>query len=223
MARHDKAKIAIVDYRMSNLYSVKHACDCFSLHSVITSDKNDILSADAVILPGVGAFGDAMENLAALGLISPLREFVGSGRPLMGICLGLQLLFSESEEFGRHAGLGILRGSVVRFRNERPEGGKVKVPHIGWSELRRSGNAAAWSNSPLREISDGEYMYYIHSYYVVPENNEITLAVSRYGGVRFCSAVMSRNIFGLQFHPEKSAHEGIKIFKGWVDCYKLGA
>ena len=222
MLGQNKARIVIVDYGMNNLFSVKHACDYFALNSVITSDRTKILNADAVILPGVGAFGDAMANLATLDLISPLKDFVDSGRPLMGICLGLQLLFSESEEFGKFKGLDIIHGSVMRFRNEGSESEIIKVPHIGWNQMLKSVNVALWDNSPLCGISDGEYVYYAHSYYVVPENSAMTLAVSNYGGTEFCSGIINENIFALQFHPEKSAHEGIKIFRNWIRHYKLG-
>lgn len=222
MSRNDKPKIAIVDYRMSNLFSVKHVCDYFSLNSIITSDKKEILAADAVILPGVGAFGVAMENLAALDLIAPIKDFTASGKPLMGICLGQQLLFTESEEFGRHKGLDLIRGNVVRFSNQKSNGRKIKVPHVGWSQMFKSENINLWDNSPLRDISEGRYVYYIHSYYVVPENSATTLAVSHYEGTEFCSSVMNDNIFAMQFHPEKSAHEGIQIFRNWIQHYNLG-
>ncbi len=220
MLKQNKFNIAIIDYKMSNLFSVKHACDYVGLNSIITHDKDDIMSAEAVILPGVGAFGDAMENLTKLDLISPIRDFAESGKPLMGICLGLQLLFTESEEFGNFKGLNIINGRVVRFSNNSAEGAKIKIPHVGWSQIFRSDNTSLWGNSPLRLIPEGEYMYFIHSYYIVPENSAIKLTLTSYGGIEFCSSIISKNIFALQFHPEKSAMEGVRIFKDWINYYK---
>jgi glutamine amidotransferase len=160
-------KVAIIDYHMSNLYSVKNACDYIGVNAVITSDKEELLKADAVMLPGVGAFRDAITNLEELDLISPIKDFVSSGKPFMGICLGLQLLFSESEEFGQAKGLGFIPGEVKKF--DYTNG--VKVPHVGWNSIYcPEGNKEAWERSPLKVVKENEYMYFVHSYYVEPQD-----------------------------------------------------
>jgi len=206
-------KVVIIDYHMSNLYSVKNACERAGVAAATTSDINKIMDADAVILPGVGAFSDAVDNLKKLDLISPIKDFVNSGRPFMGICLGMQLLFSESEEFGQTKGLALIPGRVVRFDAKKD----VKVPHVGWSPINnpRSG-PGKWGNSPLRGVQEDEYMYFIHSFYAVPENDKDVLSVTPYGGGDFCSSVLRENIFAAQFHPEKSAEEGVRIYSEWL-------
>lgn len=206
-------KVVIIDYHMSNLYSVKNACERAGVDAVITSDKKKIIDADAVILPGVGAFSDAMNNLKELDLISPIKDFVNSGRPFMGICLGMQLLFSESEEFGQTEGLALIPGRVVRFDADK----NIKVPHVGWFPINKSRSGRnGWGMSPLRGVRENEYMYFVHSFYAVPENDEDILSVTSYGGDEFCSSVLKDNIFATQFHPEKSAEEGMKIYSELV-------
>jgi glutamine amidotransferase len=213
-----RAKVAVIDYRMGNLFSVEHACAAVGLEPVITSDPGVILSAAGAILPGVGAFGEAMENIGRLGLAEPIRGFIASGRPFMGICLGLQLLFTESDEFGTCKGLGLIPGRVERFPNPGPAGGPVRVPQIGWNRIRSpEGMSGSWEASPLRGIGQGEYMYFVHSFYVKPERASDVLAVTRYGGLEYCSGIRRDNLFAAQFHPEKSAHEGLRIYRNWAD------
>ncbi len=206
-------KIAIIDYQLSNLFSVKHAFDYLNVDSEITSDKNVISNVDAAILPGVGAFGDAMKNLKNLDLVDLIGDFITSGRPFMGVCLGMQLLFSQSEEFGIHQGLDIIKGKVKKFSSNSK---KIKVPQIGWNKILQSENGKLWSNSPFRRIQDGEFMYFVHSFYVIPENTDVTLSETVYEDIRYCSACFSDNVFATQFHPEKSAQEGIKIYRDWL-------
>lgn len=214
-------RVAIVDYQMGNLFSVEHACAAVGLLPVVTSDPETILSSAGAILPGVGAFGEAMENIARLGLAEPLKRFIGSGRPFMGICLGLQLLFTESEEFGSHRGLDVIPGSVRRFSNRGPAGEAVRVPQIGWNQIRpREGGSQSWQEGPLRGVAEGEYMYFVHSYYVKPEQAADVLSVTRYGGIDYCSGIQRGNIFATQFHPEKSAHEGLNIYRNWADSVR---
>jgi glutamine amidotransferase len=206
-------KIVVIDYQMSNLYSVKNACRYNGIDVMITSDKNEVISADAVILPGVGAFSDAVSNLKKLDLICPIKDFVDSGKPFMGICLGMQLLFSESEEFGRSEGLALIPGKVVRF----DVSGNIKVPHVGWSPINSpKSSARKWEDSPLKDVQENEYMYFVHSFYAVPENNKDILSVTSYGNNEFCSSVLRGNVFATQFHPEKSANEGLKIYSKWL-------
>lgn len=212
-------KVVIIDYKLSNLFSVKHACEYVGLTPVISSDKEDLKNADGVILPGVGAFGDAVMNLEKLGLIDPIKDFVGSGKPFLGICLGLQLLFTESEEFGNTKGLGLIAGKVRKF-SAPPHNVRMKVPHIGWNKIYSlSDSFNEWGISPLSGIADSTFMYFVHSYYVCPDNKEDIITSTNYSGFEFCSAIKRENIFATQFHPEKSANEGIKVYYNWLKSF----
>lgn len=215
--------IAIVDYGMGNLYSVKHACEAVGLACVITSEKAAVLSADAVIVPGVGAFGDAMQTLRKLDLVAPLRDLAASGRPLIGICLGLQLFMTESEEFGHHQGLGLIEGRVVRFPDPF-KNAHLKVPHIGWNQIFApaakglSPNFAAntprrWAASPLQGITEGSSMYFVHSFYAKPADSAVVLSCSYYGEIEFCSSIAHKSIFACQYHPERSGTLGLRIYQ----------
>jgi glutamine amidotransferase len=206
---------AIIDYQIGNLYSVWHALQAVGIDSVITSDKDVIEKAQAAVLPGVGAFGDAMDNMKALDLIQPIKQFVSTGKPFMGICLGLQLLFTESEEFGRHEGLGLIAGQVKKFDNEMPDGSRVKVPQIGWNRIYKAGQN--WERSQLAGVEDGEYMYFVHSFYVVPDHENDVLSKTEYEGTWFCSSIQKDNVFASQFHPEKSSYAGITILKNFAN------
>lgn len=211
----NKKKIAIIDYDAGNLYSVQHACNFVGLDAEITSNPNKILEADGVILPGVGAFGAAMENLKKLKLIEPIKEYISSEKPFMGICLGMQLLFSESEEFGSHKGLNVIEGKVLRFPEKTKEGELIRVPQIGWNAIYPL-DKRKWGKSYLNNIKPREYMYFVHSYYCKPKNKENILSLTNYEGFEYCSSVLKDNIFASQFHPEKSGKEGIKIYKDFA-------
>lgn len=209
--------VAIVDYGMGNLFSVGQACRHAGLRSVITSSREEILNADAVILPGIGAFGDAMNTLRKLDLVEVLREVAASSKPLVGICLGLQLLMTESFEFGRHEGLGLIAGQVVRFDQPAEGDRKLKVPQVGWNRVAQEGLAvngrgSPWAGSLLDGVADGAFMYFVHSYIVRPEDPAVIFSTSDYGQIRFCSSVRRDNIFACQFHPERSGSEGLKIY-----------
>lgn len=202
--------IAIIDYQLSNLFSVKHALDSLKVESIITSDPQIILSAESAILPGVGAFGDAMANLKKLDLINSIHEFIKSEKPFMGVCLGLQLLFSTSFEFGKHQGLGVIKGEVKKFPT-------IKVPQIAWNQLySKPPIKSNWVNSPLKTLKNNQYMYFVHSYYVQPEDKQIICSYTDYSGFEYCSSIVKDNIFAVQFHPEKSGPKGIEIYKNWL-------
>jgi imidazole glycerol-phosphate synthase subunit HisH len=205
--------VAIVDYGLGNLYSVQHACGHAGMSAAVTSSKEDILAADAVILPGVGAFGDAMANLRRLDLVGPLRDIAQSRKPLVGICLGMQLIMSESFEFGRHEGLGIVRGPVVRFEQPTEGSRTLKVPQVGWNRIYPA-KQGAWAGTLLEGQREGEHMYFVHSFYAKPADPAAALAVSRYGHIEFCSALRLGNVMAFQFHPERSGPAGLRVYSG---------
>ncbi len=196
--------IAIVDYGMGNLRSVQRGFERVGAEARIVQSPRELNGARGMVLPGVGAFGQAMDNLRAAGWIDPLHTACVRGMPFIGICLGMQLLFESSAEMGQHEGLGILAGEVKRFT------GDVKVPQMGWNQIR------LWQANPLlRDVSDGGYAFFVHSYYCAPRDSSIVLATSDYG-VEFASIVGRGNIFGAQFHPEKSQAVGLKILENFA-------
>ena len=203
--------VAIIDYQMSNLHSVQAACRKVGLSSIITSDTSQILEAKTAILPGVGAFGEAMNHLAELKLDSCIHRFIESNRAFIGICLGLQLLFEHSEEFGNHSGLGLIKGTVKKLHFSIDKGIKYPVPQIGWNKIQSNG--VAWDKNLLVQNRDEDFMYFVHSYYVVPEDEQLTLSTTTYGKQKYCSAIQYKNIFASQFHPEKSGETGLKLYK----------
>jgi len=213
-------KVAIVDYMLGNLFSVKQACTHVGLEAIITSDKVVIQNADAVILPGVGAYGDAMAALRRLDLASILCEIADSPKPLVGICLGVQLLMTESFEFGQHKGLDIVEGQVLRFNNPREGERILKVPQIGWNRIHRTDNAC-WDNTLLHGVAEGEHMYFVHSYIVQPKDPGVILSVSRYGHIEFCSSIQRKNVFACQFHPERSGAAGIRLYQNLAAQLKI--
>ena len=193
--------IAIVDYGMGNLRSVQKAFARLGHQAAITSDPDQVAAAQKVVLPGVGAFADAMHNLRQAALVEPLLEAIRQEKPFLGICLGLQLLFQESYEDGRHQGLGVLPGKVVRFQLP-PE---YKVPHMGWNQLRIRRRAAM-----LQGVEEGTYVYFVHSYYVVPEDEQVVATTTDYG-LEFVSMVARGRLQATQFHPEKSQQVGLAM------------
>lgn len=198
---------------MGNLFSVDQACKYAGLESVITNDKNVILNSDGVILPGVGAFASCMNNLNKLDLILPLKDYISTGKPFLGICLGMQLLFTESEEFGTHKGMNVFEGNVRKFPEFTTREKKLKVPCIGWNNIYEK--EESWKRTILNDIHTNECMYFVHSYYVNPVNEKDILSLTNYEGVEFCSGIRKDNITAFQFHPEKSGEEGLKIYKNW--------
>lgn len=209
-------KIAIVDYEMGNLFSIQRACAWAGHEAVVTNRAEEILDAEGVVLPGVGAFGDAMAALRRRDLVSVLKDFAASGKPLMGVCLGMQLLMRESEEFGCHHGLAILEGRSVRLSPSKENGRTMKVPHVGWTRIFPAA-AGGWKGTPLRGVAEGDYMYFVHSYYVAPDSPSVRLANSAFGESTFCAALRHKNIFACQFHPERSSAPGLTIYKNFFD------
>lgn len=208
-----KKKVVIIDYQLGNLFSVKQACDTVGMNAKISSEKDDVLNADALILPGVGAFIEAMNNLKKLELDVAIKQKVNSGIPIFGICLGQQLLFTESEEFGAGNGLDLISGVIKRFP-ENFENRKIRVPHIAWNTIYKS--IQNWGSTALNDLANDEFMYFIHSYYVKPDDESCVLTLTNYDSIEFCSAIKSKNIFATQFHPEKSAEKGILIYRNWA-------
>ncbi|MBO8137181.1 MAG: imidazole glycerol phosphate synthase subunit HisH [Desulfotomaculum sp.] len=200
--------IAIIDYGMGNLRSVQKGFEKVGFKAEIVNDPGKIKLYPGVVLPGVGAFADAMNNLKKMGMAEALQNYAASGRPLLGICLGLQLLFDSSTEWGKTPGLGILPGEVRRL----PQG--LKVPHMGWNQIEIK------RYSPLFEgIPDGSAYYFVHSYYVDPADKEVILTTTEYG-LHFASIVGRDNVFGIQFHPEKSSRLGLRILKNFGELVK---
>jgi imidazole glycerol-phosphate synthase subunit HisH len=195
--------IAIIDYGMGNLHSVAKAVERLGYEAVVTSEERVLLEADGAILPGVGAFGDAMEHLRASNLDEAVKHYAQTGKPLLGICLGMQLLFGSSEEHGHNQGLNLLPGSVIRFQ------GGYKIPHMGWNRLEFK------QASPLfRDLEEG-HVYFVHSFHVLPERKEDLLATTDY--FQQVTAIVGRdNVFGMQFHPEKSGEVGMKLLGNFL-------
>lgn len=218
--------VAIVDYGLGNLYSIARACEFVGLSAEVSSDAAVLEKADAVLLPGVGAFADAMRALQKFDLVSVLKETVHSGKPLFGVCLGLQLLMSESHEFGVHEGLGLIEGTVERLPEDEPDlmhgqGRMMKVPQVGWQPIAEA-SPGSWSQTPLSETDQGAYQYFVHSYYVKPTNLDVVAAVSQFGETEFCAAICKDNIFACQFHPERSGPAGLAIYKNFANRLSEG-
>ncbi|MDX2168394.1 MAG: imidazole glycerol phosphate synthase subunit HisH [Deltaproteobacteria bacterium] len=199
--------IAIIDYGMGNLRSVQKGFEKVGVPAVVTRDAAAIESAAGVVLPGVGAYGACMENLRRFALVDVVRRVVERGTPFLGICLGLQLLFEESEEFGPVAGLGLLRGRVVRFRDsDDPE---LRVPHMGWNQIRKQQPVDV-----LAGVADGAFVYFVHSYVVEPSDPSIVATTTDYGG-EFVSSISAANVYACQFHPEKSQAIGLGMLRNF--------
>lgn len=199
--------IAIIDYGMGNLRSVQKAFERVGHQAIVTDDPAEVRRAHKVVLPGVGAFEDALSELRRRDLVKPTLEAIESGKPFLGICLGLQLLFEVGYENGRHEGLGVFRGEVVRFQLPAD----YSVPHMGWNQIRIQRQAPI-----LAGIADGTYFYFVHSYYVVPSEPEVVATVTDYDQP-FCSMIWRDRVFATQFHPEKSQSDGLRMLKNFAD------
>lgn len=201
-----KPKIVIIDYGMGNLRSVQKGFERVGFEASVTHKKKEIADASAIVLPGVGAFGDCMENLEKYRLIDPILRALENGKPYLGICLGLQILFSESEEFGHRKGLDLIKGKVVKFQPDSEH----KVPHMGWNAIDKKKEAPM-----LQGINSGDFFYFVHSYYVLPDEEAWTATLTHYG-IPFVSSLWKDNLFATQFHPEKSQQKGLRILENFA-------
>lgn len=200
--------IAIIDYGVGNLFSLKSSFASIGEQVIVTDNREKIAASDRIILPGVGAFEDAAQKLKASGLTDVIKQEVKSGKPLMGICLGMQLLFEKSYEYGEHEGLGLIKGNVKPIKDVIPR--EYKVPHIGWNALKFK------AESPIfKYINDGDFVYFVHSFYAA-DCDEAVIATAEYGA-ELTAAVSNKNVFGCQFHPEKSGEIGLKILKAFSE------
>lgn len=203
--------IAIIDYGVGNLKSVEKAFHFIGCDAVITSDVKAASEADGIVLPGVGAFSDAMESLAKAGMVNVVKDAVAAGKPFLGICLGMQLLFDYSEEGGSRAkGLGVFKGAIRQL----PQDVGLKVPHMGWNSLETKESCPLFSKIPANP-----YVYFVHSFYLAAEDRDLVAATVEYG-VRFDAAISRGNIFAVQFHPEKSGSVGLDMLRNWADIVK---
>ncbi len=216
--------VAIVEFGLGNLFSVKAACEHAGMIAEVTADPVAMAGADAVILPGVGAFGDAMSELRRRDLVAPIRDLAAQKKPLVGICLGLQLFMSEGLEFGRHDGLNLIEGDVIRFDKPKGAYGDLKVPQVGWNRVNRP-DELRWENTPLARQSSGVYQYFVHSFYARPTDPSVVCATTTYGDVTYCSSIQRENIFACQFHPERSGKDGLAMYqemKRWIGAQRKG-
>jgi glutamine amidotransferase len=205
-----KKMIVVIDYGMGNLHSVRKALEVAGAKAKVSSSAKDILKAERIVFPGVGSFGEAMKELNRRKLVKPIKDAIADGKPFLGLCLGLQLLFERSEEAPGFKGLGVLKGDIKRF-----SGKGLKVPHMGWNEIVRDTRYEIRDTKVLKDVPNGSYMYFVHSYYVKPKDKSVILTTTDYG-INFVSGICKDNIYAFQFHPEKSQALGLKILKNFV-------
>lgn len=205
--------IAVLNYGIGNVKSICSAVEKVGCHALLTHDKSEILKANGLIIPGVGAFSHGMEKLSEYDLISFIQDYAISGKPLMGICLGMQMLFSQSAEFGVTKGLGLIEGNVEKLSH--PAGENIKLPHVSWNSLLKH-DGISWDGTILDSISELKDMYFVHSYAAAPSNPDHILALTNYRDINFCSSTKKGNIYGCQFHPEKSSIDGLKIISNFI-------
>jgi glutamine amidotransferase len=210
-------EVTIIDYGVGNLLSVQRGLEKCGAKVLLSSDAKEILASQRVVLPGVGAFPKAMEALRNLNLVSAIQEFANLEKPLLAICLGMQLLMDESEEFGITQGLGLISGRVVPVPNADPQGNSVKIPHIGWNDLKTSNSKRDWSGTLLEDTQIGDAVYFVHSYMALPFDPENLIAHVEYGSERIAALTLKDKITGCQFHPEKSGEVGLKILQRFVE------
>lgn len=215
MLLNDSCKVGIVDYGLGNIFSIQQAFQKLGVTASVVRDPKHLRDLDGLILPGVGAFGKAIEDLKSLELLESLQQYAQSGKPMFGICLGLQLIMSLSYEFGTHQGLDLIKGTVERFPSSW-ENQPLRVPNVGWNPLIMN-SLPSQENSPLRGLMQQDEFYFVHSYYAIPEDETQIVAYARYNGFRYPAALQKKNVFATQFHPEKSGEQGLQIFSNWID------
>jgi glutamine amidotransferase len=206
-------KIALLDYKIGNVKSISNALENLGGNVSLTSNKDEILNSDGVILPGVGAFSVGMKNLEECGLIEVVNEYVKTGKPFLGICLGMQMLLDESEEFGITKGLGLIKGKVIKL--PVAENSTDKLPHISWNEVTEPA-VGRWKNTILEGTPNKSDCYFVHTFVAAPSDEKDILSITPYGGVYFCSSVQNKNVYGTQFHPEKSGTTGLNILHNFL-------
>jgi glutamine amidotransferase len=213
-------RVTIIDYGIGNLFSVCRAFEHCGAEVTVSGNPEQVASAERLVLPGVGAFADGMQGLVERRLDDVVRVYASSGRPLLGICLGMQMLATESYEFGRHRGLDIVPGKVLPVPETGIDGRTHKIPHIGWTSLTMPENITTWNDTIFSNVHEGDNVYLVHSFSLVPDDAKDMLADSDYDGRVICAAVRRRNVYGTQFHPEKSGAVGLRILQAFCDLPK---
>ena len=208
-------KVTIIDYGIGNILSVARAFEYCGANVLLADSAEKIADADYLILPGVGAFADGMAGLMERKLVEPIKTFIAKERPFLGICLGMQMMLDESEEFGSHKGLGLIPGKVIAISAVGSDGASHKIPHIGWNEISMP-ESTSWKNTILAEISEWTPFYFVHSFTVIPEQQQHRLADCDYNGVLISAAIKNENIYGFQFHPEKSGEAGLRVVAAFL-------
>ncbi len=211
-----RTAVSVVDYGVGNLLSVSRALEQCGADVRFATTADDIRAAERVVLPGVGAFGDAMDELRNRGLIEAIRDHANTGKPFLGICLGMQMMLDSSEEFGLSEGLGLVPGTVVPVPAQGTDGQPHKIPHIGWNEIRPTGTGGAWQETMLTLTEPEAPVYFVHSYMAVPQDSDFRLADCEYDGVAVPAVIRRGNLYGCQFHPEKSGAAGLGILRGFL-------
>jgi len=213
----NKSDVVVIDYGIGNLLSVQRGLEYCGADVKVTANKDLIMAASRIVLPGVGAFSDGMDGLNSSGLNEVVCDFAAKGKPLLGICLGMQMLLDESEEFGLSRGLGLIPGRVIPIPSLNIDNKKQKIPHIGWSALTLPESREKWSGTLLNNITPGEVVYFVHSFMAETLTTEHRIANCLYGGIKISAVIGSGNVIGCQFHPEKSGKVGLKILKNFVN------
>lgn len=208
--------VSIIDYGMGNLLSVKRAFESQGIGVCVVTKPEEIISAERLVLPGVGAFRKGMHEIEERGFVEPIKEYCKHNRPFMGICLGMQMLLDESEEFGLTSGLAIIPGRVVKFSEKDESGQAIKIPHIGWNTLKKPNDCKNWNDSILKNIDEDSFVYFVHSYCAVLCSWDNMLAFTDYGANTFAAVIHKGNCYGVQFHPEKSGEIGLKIIQNFL-------
>ncbi len=208
-------KITIIDYGCGNILNLARAIKFLGYEAETTHDKNKIINSSHVILPGVGAFGNAMKQIEKYKLRNTILEYAKLNKPLLGICLGMQILLTESHEFGVHEGLGLIEGKVTKISNKKNK--EIKIPHVGWNEIYPNNNKKEWKNKILNNFLIGKSFYFVHSFVCITKDNDSTIAVCNYSNISIPAVIANGNVFGCQFHPEKSADNGIAVLKNFCE------